>query len=247
MLRTPLLRVSSTCQTDPPPPVAFESRALVQVASRASRPAALRVRGMAGAVKVQETGLMDVIAPHEVARTEPLHEMGVLYPPGVPSPMEAVLANPPIIVDGLIAKTGERPHTYTTICPAPVRRVRRCGGGRRRSHRAPDRVHPTERLVRRCPRWTARMRSRPLLRPVLRVALPSASARCRPPREVGRARMLRWLCTACTEPASRIGAGTRRPSRASTRASSSSASSLSTMWRVRRRSRAEAPPPHGSA
>ena len=57
MLRTPLLRVSSTCQTDPPPPVAFESRALVQVASRASRPAALRVRGMAGAVKVQETGL----------------------------------------------------------------------------------------------------------------------------------------------------------------------------------------------
>eukprot|EP00320_Phaeocystis_rex_P014799 CAMPEP_0119058066 /NCGR_PEP_ID=MMETSP1178-20130426/2422_1 /TAXON_ID=33656 /ORGANISM="unid sp, Strain CCMP2000" /LENGTH=179 /DNA_ID=CAMNT_0007038959 /DNA_START=39 /DNA_END=578 /DNA_ORIENTATION=- len=76
---------------------------------RASHPVALRMRGMAGAVKVQETGLADVIAPSEVARTEPLHEMGVLYPPGTPSPMEAVLADPPIIVDGLLAKTGGGP------------------------------------------------------------------------------------------------------------------------------------------
>ena len=70
------------------------------------RPAALQVRGLAGSVKIQDTALDDVIAPFEVERTEPLHEMGVLYPPGVPSPMESVLSDPPIVVDGLIAKTG---------------------------------------------------------------------------------------------------------------------------------------------
>ena len=87
---------------------ASTGRALAQVASRA-RPAALRVREMSGPVKVSETGLLDVIAPYEVARTEPLHEMGVLYPPGVPSPMEAVLADGPVIVDGVMAKTGGGP------------------------------------------------------------------------------------------------------------------------------------------
>lgn len=64
---------------------------------------------MSGPVKVSETGLLDVIAPYEVARTEPLHEMGVLYPPGTPSPMEAVLADGPVIVDGVMAKTGGGP------------------------------------------------------------------------------------------------------------------------------------------
>ena len=87
---------------------ASTGRALAQVASRA-RPATLRVREMSGPVKVSETGLLDVIAPYEVARTEPLHEMGVLYPPGTPSPMEAVLADGPVIVDGVMAKTGGGP------------------------------------------------------------------------------------------------------------------------------------------
>ena len=87
---------------------ASTGRALAQVASRA-RPAALQVREMGGAVKVSETGLHDVIAPYEVERTEPLHEMGVLYPPGTPSPMEAVLADGPVIVDGVMAKTGGGP------------------------------------------------------------------------------------------------------------------------------------------
>lgn len=50
-----------------------------------------------------------MIAPYEVARTESLHEMGVLYPPGTPSPMEAVLADGPVIVDGVMAKTGGGP------------------------------------------------------------------------------------------------------------------------------------------
>ena len=84
---------------------ASTGRALAQV----PRLAALRVREMSGPVKVSETGLLDVIAPYEVERTEPLHEMGVLYPPGVPSPMEAVLADGPVIVDGVMAKTGGGP------------------------------------------------------------------------------------------------------------------------------------------
>lgn len=85
--------------------IASTGRALAQV----PRLAALRVREMSGPVKVSETGLLDVIAPYEVERTEPLHEMGVLYPPGVPSPMEAVLADGPVIVDGVMAKTGGGP------------------------------------------------------------------------------------------------------------------------------------------
>ncbi len=104
------------------------------MASRALRPAALQVRGLAGSVKIQETALDDVIAPFEVERTEPLHEMGVLYPPGVPSPMESVLSDPPIVVDGLIAKTGA-PEKATAPRPrAPEaltlsRGVARAGGG----------------------------------------------------------------------------------------------------------------------
>ena len=94
-----LLRIRTAAST---------GRALAQVASRA-RPAAVRVREMSGPVKVSETGLLDVIAPYEVARTEPLHEMGVLYPPGTPSPMEAVLADGPVIVNGVMAKTGGGP------------------------------------------------------------------------------------------------------------------------------------------
>ena len=144
-----------------------------QVVSSDGRPAALRVRGMAGAVKVQETGLDDVIAPYEVARTEPLHEMGVLYPPGVPSPMEAVLADPPIIVDGLLAKTG-KPGPNTNICA----------------------------------------RTRPPPRPALRRRQAVAPQGTR----------------SSTSDSART---TRRPSLASTRASSLSASKQSTTWRAR--------------
>ena len=62
-----------------------------------------------GAVSVQVTELKDVLGPEEVERTEPLLEMGVLYQPGVPSPMESVLNKPPIVVDGTMVKTGGGP------------------------------------------------------------------------------------------------------------------------------------------
>ena len=101
---------------------ASTGRALAQVASRA-RPAALRVREMGGAVKVSETGLHDVIAPYEVERTEPLHEMGVLYPPGTPSPMEAVLADGPVIVDGVMAMAWLWPWSCPWSRPSPWPRL----------------------------------------------------------------------------------------------------------------------------
>lgn len=84
---------------------------LSRVASRAAaRPSALvQVRGLAGPTKVQITELTDVIAPAEVERSEPLLEMGVLYPPGKASPMESVLNDPPIVVDGVMVKTGGGP------------------------------------------------------------------------------------------------------------------------------------------
>ena len=48
----------------------------------------------------------EIYGPSEVARTDERLEMGVLYPPGVPSPMEGAYYNEPIVVDGLVAKTG---------------------------------------------------------------------------------------------------------------------------------------------
>ena len=84
---------------------------LTRVGSRAAaRPSALlQVRGLAGPTKVQITELDDVMAPFEVERDEPLLEMGVLYPPGKGSPMESVLSEPPIVVDGVMVKTGGGP------------------------------------------------------------------------------------------------------------------------------------------
>ena len=76
----------------------------MQVASL--RPAPPMARGMAGAVKVHEVSQEDLYGPSEVARTEAKIEMGVRYEAGVPSPMEGANWGEPIIVDGLVAKTG---------------------------------------------------------------------------------------------------------------------------------------------
>lgn len=63
-------------------------------------------RGMAGAIKVHEANQEEVVGPAMVARTEAKIEMGVRYEAGVPSPMEGAHFNEPIVVDGLVAKTG---------------------------------------------------------------------------------------------------------------------------------------------
>ena len=73
----------------------------------AARPApALFSRGLAGPVKILEVSQEDVYGPATVERTEAKIEMGVRYEAGVPSPMEGAHFNPPIVVDGLVAKTG---------------------------------------------------------------------------------------------------------------------------------------------
>ena len=66
-------------------------------------------RGMAGAIKVHDCDIQAYDGPGKVERTEPLHEMGVLYQAGVPSPMESTHAIDVIVVDGLQAKTGGDP------------------------------------------------------------------------------------------------------------------------------------------
>ena len=75
----------------------------------AARPVpALFSRGMAGAVKVFEADQEspEFMGPSEVARTEAKIEMGVRYEAGVPSPMEGAYYHEPMVVDGLVAKTG---------------------------------------------------------------------------------------------------------------------------------------------
>lgn len=48
-----------------------------------------------------------IFGPSSVDRTETMIEMGVAYAPGVPSPMEgATTTFEPIVVDGLVVKTG---------------------------------------------------------------------------------------------------------------------------------------------
>ena len=69
-------------------------------------PALGAIRGMAGPVKVHFEDQEQLYGPSEVARTEPKIEMGVRYEAGVPSPMEGAHYNEPIVVDGLVAKTG---------------------------------------------------------------------------------------------------------------------------------------------
>ena len=64
------------------------------------------VRAMSGPVKVYDCEVDALNGPYKVERTEPKHEMGVLYQPGVPSPLEGTLSIDVIVVDGLHAKTG---------------------------------------------------------------------------------------------------------------------------------------------
>ena len=80
-----------------------------RVPSLATKLQVPRARMMGGAVKVYDCDVAAVKGPSGVERTEPLHEMGVLYQPGVPSPMESTHDIDVIVVDGLHAKTGGEP------------------------------------------------------------------------------------------------------------------------------------------
>jgi NADH dehydrogenase (ubiquinone) Fe-S protein 6 len=68
--------------------------------------ALLRPRQLAGAAKVHVCDQEDLIGASAVARDAAVIEMGVRYEPGVPSPMEGTFSIEPIVVDGLVAKTG---------------------------------------------------------------------------------------------------------------------------------------------
>ena len=72
----------------------------------APRPAAVFSRGLAGPVSVAEVNQEDVYGPSTVERTDTIIEMGVAYAPGVPSPMEGAHKVEPIVIDGLVVKTG---------------------------------------------------------------------------------------------------------------------------------------------
>jgi NADH dehydrogenase (ubiquinone) Fe-S protein 6 len=62
---------------------------------------------MAGAVSVTEVDQETITGPAAVERSEAVIEMGVRYEAGVPSPMEgATTTFEPIVVDGLVVKTG---------------------------------------------------------------------------------------------------------------------------------------------
>lgn len=75
--------------------------------SVATRPAAIFARNLAGPVSVTEIDQETIMGPSSVERTETTIEMGVAYAPGVPSPMEgATTTFEPIVVDGLVVKTG---------------------------------------------------------------------------------------------------------------------------------------------
>lgn len=64
-------------------------------------------RGLAGPVKLTEINQEEVYGPSSVDREEGIIEMGVAYAPGVPSPMEgATTTFEPIVIDGLVVKTG---------------------------------------------------------------------------------------------------------------------------------------------
>eukprot|EP00967_Tisochrysis_lutea_P050106 scaffold61539_cov32-Tisochrysis_lutea.AAC.1 len=61
---------------------------------------------MAGPAKVLVVPQAPFDGPASVERKEPVIEMGVRYEAGVPSPMESVLSQEPIVVDGLMTMTG---------------------------------------------------------------------------------------------------------------------------------------------
>ena len=64
------------------------------------------MRKLAGPVSVHICDQEEYHGPSEVARTEAKIEMGVRYEAGVPSPMEGAYHHEPIVVDGLVARTG---------------------------------------------------------------------------------------------------------------------------------------------
>ena len=63
-------------------------------------------RALAGPAKVHECDVEAIHGTSSVARAEPMKEMGVLYQPGQPSPLEGTLSIETIVVDGLVAQTG---------------------------------------------------------------------------------------------------------------------------------------------
>ena len=63
-------------------------------------------RALAGPTTVHDCDVEVIHGTAAVERTDPKLEMGVLYEPGVPSPLEGTLSVEPIVVDGLVAKTG---------------------------------------------------------------------------------------------------------------------------------------------
>lgn len=81
------------------------ARVTARVAAPRAAPA-LFSRGLAGPVKVLEVSQEDFYGPATVERDFPIIEAGVRYEAGVPSPMEGAHYGPPVVVDGLIAKTG---------------------------------------------------------------------------------------------------------------------------------------------
>uniref|UniRef100_A0A7S0IND8 Zinc finger CHCC-type domain-containing protein n=1 Tax=Calcidiscus leptoporus TaxID=127549 RepID=A0A7S0IND8_9EUKA len=78
-------------------------------------------RALAGPAKVHDCDIDVLKGPSSVARTTAKLDAGVLYPPGVPSPMESTSSIEPIVVDGLVAKTGGdplgSPLHYIKLCP----------------------------------------------------------------------------------------------------------------------------------
>ena len=66
----------------------------------------MQTRKLAAGSKIHECNQEALYGPAQVERTEPVVEMGVLYQPGVPTPMEGTFSIEPIVVDGLVAQTG---------------------------------------------------------------------------------------------------------------------------------------------
>ena len=74
----------------------------VKRAARSRFPARL-ARAFASGGAPKNSVVIDTRGPSHIKRAEPLHEMGVFYPPGQPSPQECISTIPPIKVDGHLA------------------------------------------------------------------------------------------------------------------------------------------------
>lgn len=91
------------------------------------RPAAVLARGLAGPAKIHVVNQEDLSlsGPASVDREEGIIEMGVAYAPGVPSPMEgATTTFEPIVVDGLVVKTGGDQDGQNKGLGAPVQYIK---------------------------------------------------------------------------------------------------------------------------